>query len=359
MLNKLLSKIDGRVIDKSASMRDALKLMDKLDKKLLLVLENNNYKSILSIGDIQRAIIKNVDLCERIENILRENLRVCSTNDSSDMIKNTMLEYRTEFMPILNSDGKLEDLILWEDLFEDKIQYSSKQIDTPVVIMAGGEGRRMKPFTNIIPKPLFPIGEKPIVEVIMEKFSKIGARNFYLTVNYKFEMLQYYMQNYLVSDYSYEFIKEETPLGTAGALSLIKDKINDTFFVSNCDIIIEQDLIEVYDFHKNNSNELTIIGSIKNYDIPYGILETGNNGKLLSMTEKPEFSHMINTGVYILEPHLLKEIPSNSFFHITELIEKIIRRNGRVGVFPINSKSWIDIGEWSNYWNASKLFSHQ
>lgn len=359
MLEKVLNKINGRVIDHNSTLRDALKLMDKLDKKLLLVLENNSYKSLLSIGDIQRAIIKNVELNEKVKNILRKNLRVCTTDDSEQKVKDTMLEFRIEFMPILNMNGELHNIVFWEELFEENIQSTSDKINCPVVIMAGGEGKRMKPFTNIIPKPLFPIGEKPIIEVIMDKFNAIGTKNFYITVNYKFEMLKYYLDNNIFSNYSIEFIKEEKPLGTAGSLSLIQNKIDDTFFVSNCDIIIDQDLIEVYNYHKENKNELTIIGSLKYYDIPYGILETGENGKLLKMQEKPEFTHMINTGVYILEPHLLKEIPSDTFFHITDLINQIINRNGSVGVFPINSKSWIDIGEWNQYWNVSDIFSHQ
>ncbi|MCF6269624.1 MAG: nucleotidyltransferase family protein [Melioribacteraceae bacterium] len=356
MLEKILNKINGRVIDQDATLRDALKLMDKLDKKLLLVLENNSYKSLLSIGDIQRAIIKNVELHEKVKNILRKNLRVCSISDSEKRIKETMLEFRIEFMPILNKSGELSNIVFWEELFEEEIQKpASLKLKCPVVIMAGGEGKRMRPFTNIIPKPLFPIGEKPIIEVIMDKFNSIGSTEFYLTVNYKFKMLKYYIDNNISSNYSIKYIKEDKPLGTAGSLSLLKNKIKNTFFVSNCDIIIEQDLSEVYKYHKENKNELTIIGSLKHYDIPYGVLETGKNGKLLKLKEKPELTHMINTGVYILEPHLLNEIPLNTFFHITDLITKIINRNGKVGVFPINSKSWLDIGEWTKYWNASKM----
>jgi dTDP-glucose pyrophosphorylase len=359
MNKKIIEKLNGRVINKESSLRDALKIMDRLDKKLLLVLDNSVYSGLLTIGDIQRAIIKNIDLDEKVGEILRKNLRICSINDSDKEIKDTMLEFRIEFMPIFGDDGNLVDIILWEELFEEEIATDFIKLSCPVVIMAGGEGTRMKPFTNIIPKPLFPIGEKPIIEVIMDKFSKIGSTNFFITANYKFEMLKYYLDNHISKNYQIEYIKEDKPLGTAGSLSLIRNMINETFFVSNCDIIIDQDLVEVYKYHKANNNELTIIGSMKHYDIPYGILETGENGKLLKMKEKPEFTHMINTGVYILEAHLLDEIPKNTFFHITELITKIIARNGKVGVFPINSKSWVDIGEWSQFWsNTNKIKSN-
>jgi NDP-sugar pyrophosphorylase family protein len=138
-------------------------------------------------------------------------------------------------------------------------------------------------------------------------------------------------------------------MGTAGSLSLLKNKINKTFFVSNCDIIIEQDYSEILNYHQENKNEITVVAALKNYPIPYGIIESGEFGQLLELKEKPEITFKINSGMYILEPHLLKEIPSGSFFHITQLIEKIKRRNGKIGVFPVSEKSWIDMGELDTF----------
>ena len=130
---------------------------------------------------------------------------------------------------------------------------------------------------------------------------------------------------------------------------MLKNKINDTFFVSNCDILIEEDYGEIYKYHKDNKNELTIIAAIKHYPIPYGIINTGDNGKLESLNEKPEFTFKINSGMYILEPHLLDEIPKNKFFHITNLIENVQKRKGKVGVFPVSEGAWMDIGSWNEY----------
>ena len=127
------------------------------------------------------------------------------------------------------------------------------------------------------------------------------------------------------------------------------DKLITTFFVSNCDILIDEDYSAIHKYHEENKNELTIVASIKNYDIPYGTIESGVNGELISLKEKPQLNFMINCGMYILEPHLLKEIPKNTFFHFTDLIQKIKDRGGKVGVFPISEKSWIDIGEWRFY----------
>jgi NDP-sugar pyrophosphorylase family protein len=214
--------------------------------------------------------------------------------------------------------------------------------------MAGGKGTRMQPLTHIIPKPLIPLDDKTIVEHIIDHFKKIGCKDFYMSVNYKAKNIRDYFAE-LEKDYNISFFEEAKPLGTAGSLHLLNGKIDKPFFISNCDILIEEDYREIYKYHKEYNNELTIVGSFRHYPIPYGTLETCEEGQLLSITEKPELSFLINSGMYILEPHLISEIPQNEFFHITDLIKKIKERNGRVGVFPVSEKSWVDIGEWDKY----------
>ena len=226
-------------------------------------------------------------------------------------------------------------------------EYKEK-INLPVVIMAGGQGTRLRPLTNVIPKPLIPISEKTILEVIMDQFEGIGCKKFYISVNYKAEILEYYF-NHLEHKYDIEFFREEKPLGTIGSVSLLKNKINTPFFVSNCDNLIDQDFRDVYEYHQNNQNDITIITSVKSYQIPYGVIETGPNGLLTNLTEKPEMTYMINTGVYILQPELINEIPSNHFFHITDLIIRLREKNGKIGCFPVSEKSWTDIGDWTEY----------
>ena len=169
-------------------------------------------------------------------------------------------------------------------------------------------------------------------------------------------MIKQYFDHLKPSNYSLKYIKEDKPLGTAGSLYLLKDKIHSTFFVSNCDILIEQDFREVYRYHKQNNNELTIISALKQYSIPYGTIVTKKNGILDRMEEKPELTFQVNTGMYILEPHLLNEINKNELFHITSLIENIRKRDGKVGVFPISEKSWIDIGVWKSYQESIENF---
>lgn len=334
----------------------AIKRMDELDRKSLIVLNDDVFVSILSIGDIQRAIIQNKSMDTIISDILRPKIKVAYVNESIEVVRQRMLEFRTECMPVLNEHEELVDVLFWEDQFQPEMKSSDGLKGVPVVIMAGGFGSRLKPLTNIIPKPLVPIGEKPIIEIIVDNFHDLGVNEFYFSVNYKAEMIRYHFDHLENKEYSIDYFKEDIPLGTAGSLFLLKGKINHTFFVSNCDILILQDYEEIYRYHQDQKNEITLVGSLKHSKIPYGILETGEGGQLLSIQEKPEFTHIINSGMYILEPELLDEIPENTFFHITELIEKVVSRGGKVGVFPVSEKSWFDIGEWSEYQKTIEFF---
>lgn len=336
-------------ISKKELIIDALKLMDKLGRKLLIVIDGEKFFSLLSVGDIQRAIIGNRSLDCQIESILRNETKVGKLSDKIDYIKAIMMEHRMEFYPIIDKDSIIKSIYFWEDLFDFSLKKTSQKLNLPVIIMAGGEGRRLKPLTNIFPKPLIPFGGKTIIEKIMDNFVDAGCSSFYISVNYKAEFIRHYFNELQNPKYHIAYFQEDKPLGTAGSLSLIKDQINETFFVSNCDIIINQDYSEILNYHQKNNNELTIVSALKHYPIPYGIINTKDNGVLDNLKEKPELIFQINSGMYILESHLLKEIPKNTFFHITQLIENIQKRDGRVGVFPVSEKSWVDIGTWQEY----------
>ncbi|MCD4731537.1 MAG: nucleotidyltransferase family protein [Bacteroidales bacterium] len=354
-MNDLSIKHSALFIDENTSILNAIKHMDKTGKKLLIVTRENKFFSLVSIGDIQRAIIDNILLETPVNKILRRNIKVANKGDNIADIKNKMLEYRVEFMPVIDKNKNLVDIYLWEEIFSTDQKRKEVHINLPVVIMAGGEGTRLKPLTNVLPKPLIPIGEKTILEHILDKFVEIGSKNFFISVNYKADMIQHYFEALMNPDYQIIYFKEPKPLGTIGSLYLLKEKITQPFFVSNCDIIIEEDYGEIYNYHKENKNELTIVAALKHYPIPYGTIETGDNGILHSLTEKPELTFKINSGMYILEPHLISEIPENTFFHITDLIDKVKKRGGKVGVFPVSENSWKDIGDWDEYLSTAKI----
>ena len=347
-MKEVLAKISNRIISVEETLINAMKMMDKEGVKMLFVFENDKFLGLLTIGDIQRAIIKNIDMNATISRILDKNKIYAKTSDSVEVIKKKMYDLRAECMPLVDENGELLDVYLWKDMFDGKKEERLDKIDVPVVIMAGGLGTRLKPLTNIIPKPLIPINEKTILETIIDQFEKIGCSKYYLSVNYKSELIEYYFAN-LDKKHNITFLKEDKPLGTIGSVSLLKGKIDKPFFVSNCDIIVDQDYRDVFDYHVNNKNDITIVTAIKSFHIPYGVIETGENGLMKGISEKPDMSYMINTGVYILEPQLIDEIPENTFYHITDLIEKVMRKGGRVGCFPVSEKSWTDIGDWNEY----------
>lgn len=335
-------------IDPKAPVLKALAQMDQNDSKLLIVGTEADFFSVLSIGDIQRHLLKNQDYSTEVRAIVRKNVIVASSKMSRSEIADLMIARRIEFMPIVD-DGKITDILFWGDIIEHDKAAKPLPPEIPVVIMAGGFGTRLRPLTNVIPKPLVPIGEKPIMERIIDSFTRCGTRRFYATVNYKAEFIKFYFNNIENREYDLQYYVEDKPLGTAGSLHLLKDEIKSTFFVSNCDIQIDQEYADILEYHRMNQNDLTVVAAIKNYSIPYGTIETAENGVLKKLNEKPTLTFQVNTGVYVLEPHLLNEIPEDEFFHITHLMEKITNRNGRVGVFPISEGSWTDIGVWDEY----------
>lgn len=351
----ILSKIQSRSIQSDTSLLSALKKMDAEGVKLLFVFDVEQFLSILTIGDIQRAIIKNIEMTAPVSTILDTNKKFVSTTESKEDIRAKMLKLRTECMPVVDSDGNLVEAYFWKDLFSQSETLQRAGIDLPVVIMAGGKGTRLKPITNVIPKPLIPVGDKTILEEIMDQFEAIGCRQFYMSVNYKSDMMRFYLDQ-LDHKYQIEFFEEPKPLGTIGSVTLLKGKISTPFFVSNCDIRIDQDFRDVYEYHQNNHNDITIVTAVKSFRIPYGVIETGADGLMTGLREKPEQTYMINTGVYILNPELIDEIPEGEFFHITHLMEKVKARGGRVGCFPVSEHAWRDMGEWPEYLKMIKVF---
>lgn len=341
-------KIKDRIINPSVSLLDAMKQMDEFMFKTLFVLNKEHFEGIVTLGDIQRAIINNVALKEPVSKILDRNKIYGYKNEEEEAIKGKMRKIRAEVMPILNERGELVDVWFWDELFQKTELTQREKINLPVVIMAGGKGTRLKPITNVIPKPLVPVGDKTILEVIMDQFESIGCHKFYMSVNYKADMMKYYLSQ-LEHKYDIEFFMEDKPLGTIGSVSLLKGKITTPFFVSNCDSINEQDYRDVWDYHVSNHNDMTIVTMVKSFKIPYGVIETGEGGLMTAIKEKPEQTYQVNTGVYILNPECINEIPEGEFFHITHLMEKIKARGGRVGCFPVSEHAWKDMGEWPEY----------
>ncbi len=331
----------------------AIKRMDEVHCKLLLVMEGEFFKGLISIGDAQRAIIQNVPMATPVSEVMRTEIVVCKEGDTDAFVQSEMVRCRAIFMPVLTQERKISRVVFWDDVFQPLDKCVKKEpLNLPVVVMAGGVGSRLKPLTNILPKPLLPIGEKTILENIMDHFVAAGCNEFYLSLNYKASMIEHYFKGLNNPQYHIHYFREDKPLGTGGSLSLIRKKLETSFFVTNCDNLQSQDLGDIVSYHRGNKNEMTVVAALKSVKLAYGNLITGENELVQRVEEKPEFLFRVNTGVYLLEPQVLNEIPDNTFFQMTDLMTQIVVRGGRVGCFPITDGSWCDIGNWEDYTKA-------
>jgi len=327
------------------NIRSALKQMDEVGEKILLVVGPESVLlGTVTDGDIRRWILKELSLDENIACVMNKKPIVLKNEIySKDIAKKIMTDNLIEYLPVVDKDSHIVNVMRWTELFGNKLRRFEK-INIPVVIMAGGKGTRLSPYTKILPKCLIPIGDKTILELIIDRFAEHGCNDFYLSLNYKATMIKSYF-NDIEYSYNLSFLEEKDFLGTAGSLYMLKGLINGTFFLSNCDILVDADYAEVLDFHINQKNIITVIASVKHITIPYGICKIENGGRIEKIEEKPQYECLVNTGFYIIESDVINDFMDNSFLNMTEVIEKCISQQCRVGIYPISEKSWIDTGQ--------------
>ncbi len=334
--------IQDIIINEEISVRQAAKVLDKTAKQVLLITEDNKLKAVLTDGDIRRWILKSGDLSAPVKEIANYSPKYI-TETERYKAKRLMKEYSISSIPVVSIEGEVKSIIFWNDLDMSSVE-KKPSLDIPVVIMAGGLGTRLYPYTKILPKPLIPIGDIPIVERIINRFKGFGCNEYYLTVNYKKNMIKAYFEE-VVKNYNIYYIEEDKPLGTGGSLYFLKDKIKSTFFVSNCDILIDSDYEAMYDYHKENKNFITMVCAVKNMVIPYGVVNLNSEGNIQSMVEKPEYSFLTNTGMYIIEPEALQLIKEDTFIHLPDIAKECMDKGMKVGVYPITERAWMDMGQ--------------
>lgn len=309
---------------------------------VFIVDDNESLIGCITDGDIRRWILKSGELSAPTEQVMHKN-PVYLYEDERSRAKAVMLERTITAIPIVNDYMQVTDIVVSREIYEAKNKKSLKGV--PVVIMAGGKGTRLYPYTKILPKPLIPIGDTPIVERIIDCYVEYGIDRYFMTVNYKKGMLKSYF-NDLNPDYGVVFVEEGKPLGTGGSIKLIDDKFNRPLFVTNCDALIRADYADIYNHHIKCGNDITMVSALKNITVPYGVVNSGENGELLSMEEKPTLSYFINTGMYIINPETIDLIPDDTMFHMTHLVEKVMKQGGKVGTYPISEDSFLDMGEF-------------
>jgi len=346
---------DSLFINRHTSIKEALKKLNISAEGILLVLdEERKFIGTLTDGDIRRAILAGKELRDTIGEVFNPKPSfLYEDNFNAEEARSLFLNRRFSLIPILKKNGEVARYISWTNFFSDT-QFKRKiknVVKIPLVIMAGGKGTRMRPFTTVLPKPLIPIRDKTILEHIIDEFLQNGISQYYLTLNYRGEMIRAYFDG-IPHDYDIKYIWEKEFLGTAGSLRLFADEAPECFFVSNCDIIVKADYSDVLNFHRSSGSWLTIISALQHNIVPYGVVHFSNGGRVAKIQEKPEYSFTINTGVYILDKRCLRFIPENNVFHMTDLIKALIDDQKPVYTYPVNEKEYIDIGQWEEYRNA-------
>ncbi|MBO1224049.1 MAG: CBS domain-containing protein [Candidatus Scalindua sediminis] len=348
-----MKEIDKYKVSVHSSIRDAIKHMDEVGMGFCVCVDDEDKViGVITDGDFRRAVHNVIQLDENVGKIINKDFYYVQKNYDKEEVERIFNNTIVKQVPVIGND-KLLDIITEEEFLGIEKGKKRGILDNPVVIMAGGKGKRLDPFTRILPKPLIPLGNEPVIKIIMDEFYKFGMSNFYISLGDKEKMVKAYFHDHDLG-YQIKYVHEGKPLGTAGALKYLENTLGVPFFVSNCDIIIHADYGSIYEFHKEGPYDLTMVGSMQQYKIPYGVCEIGDGGVLKQIREKPEYDFLVNTGFYLLDPIVLQYIPDNTYFDMTDLICKIQDNSLKIGVFPVSEKSWVDVGQWRDCGNTVK-----
>jgi dTDP-glucose pyrophosphorylase len=322
------------------SVIEAMATIDKGAKRIAFVCENDVMQSTLSDGDIRRYILKNGDLNARVAEIGNKSFLYGKLSDSQNHLEQLCKKMVLSCIPILAEDGRLVDVYL-----PNEAEQKKTNLNIPVVIMAGGKGVRLHPYTKILPKPLIPIGDLTITDHIISSFIDYGCIDFTMIINHKKNMIKAYFADSDDISFNIAFMEEEKPLGTGGGLGLLRGKLCETFFMTNCDIIIFEDYAKILDRHKAAKNVITMVCATKRISVPYGAVDIDQEGQVNSIIEKPSYSILANTGFYVIEQEFLDIIPDDKPCHITDLIHSCMECGKKVGIYPVSEEQWADMGQ--------------
>ncbi len=322
------------VLDKKSDFYKAIKKLDKNGDGVLPIIDKEGYFiGLITDGDVRRAVLGNkLDL----NSVINKNPYKLEEMSSYDERISYLKKYRIRHLPIVDSDNKLIDIFTPENL-------SLRMIDNSVMIMAGGMGTRLGDLTKDVPKPMLHVGGRPILETILLSLIEYGFHKFYISVNYKKEIIMDYFENGLKWEVEIEYLIEDKKLGTAGALSLIKKKHTNPILVTNGDVITNLDYHRFLQHHKDQGSQATMCVRDYEYVIPYGVIEV-DGFKINEISEKPTKHFNINAGVYIIEPSIIANIPKDTFYNMTTLFEDVGKKNLTRSVFFLQDY-WIDVGQ--------------
>lgn len=336
------------LLNDSTTVLEAVQHLNETGSQILFIIDDSGkLVGTLTDGDIRRCVGVGKPLSTPVGDACNHSPKSVSSF-SPGRARALMERYGISRVPVVDGKGVPVDVIFLEDVLSVDIEV--EQRENKVVIMAGGRGSRLDPITRIVPKPLLPVGDKPMLELIMESFARSGFSEFLLSINYRKDFIKTYLAERSDLPFSISCIEEESFLGTAGSLALMKESLTETFFVSNCDILVDVNYVKAIEYHNKNRNAFTIIGALKKVSVPYGVIRLNEEG-FDGIEEKPEVPVIVNTGVYIIEPDCIDMIGENEKLDMPDLINRVRDSGGKIGVFPVHRK-WIDIGQWGEYKQA-------
>lgn len=334
------AQLNDFLVRDNLTVSEAMQQIDKNSNGIVFVTDKDGILiASLTDGDVRRHLLSGGSMSSKAIDVANKSPKSAFSLDEAKKIY-----HNRDFIviPIIDLNKKIVDLYTGDS---NNQQLVYEELNVPVVINAGGKGTRLYPLTKVLPKPLIPVGDFPILELIMKDYLNYGCDNFHVIVNYKKELIKAYFEE---TDYRYNIFwyNELQPLGTGGGLSLLRDKLHGTFFFANCDVLLTSNYADILKFHKENHNVVTMVCAYKNFNIPYGVVEIGKNGIIQNMKEKPLISYLTNTGIYVVEPEVLADIPDNVSIGFPDIIEIERKKGKKVAVYPVSGNEWLDMGQF-------------
>jgi len=345
-MGSIISDFQNVTISEHTSFGETIKRMDQHEKGISLIIdEKNMLLGILTEGDIRKAILKGVPLHENVKKTMNTNPFCLKPGYADGEMIRIMIDHNIYHLPIADDQKVLKGIVFNQTFVRQKV------LLCPIVIMAGGLGSRLFPLTEETPKPLLTVSGKPMIVHIVEKFRDEGAKDFFICVNYKGTMIENCLGDGSEYRVRITYIKETDKLGTSGALSLLPE-MSTPFFVTNADILASVNFNAMYQFHLDNESTLTMAIKKIQFDVPYGTVSLEHNS-IIDVSEKPSIENYVNAGIYVIDNHYMKEIPTNQRYDMTDFVSYLLSKNKKISGYLINGE-WTDMGQLRDYCSVNK-----
>lgn len=342
-----MKSLDSVLVTPNNTLREVIKVIDEAATKLALVVDNDNkLLGTLADGDIRRGLLRGLELSDTAASCMHENPATASIDDSNHVILTKMRKLGIQQIPVLDNQHRVVELKLLKDFLAAPVR------NNWVIIMAGGLGTRLKELTKDTPKPMLPIGGRPLLETIMLRFIEQGFSNFWLAVNYKSHKIEEYFGEGEKLGVNINYLRENKRLGTAGALSLLPTDIDEPILITNADLLSTVDYGEILDTHNESSAVATMAVRDYEYQIPYGVVDVSADRKILAFDEKPVHQTLVNAGIYVLSPAALQNIPQDVYVDMPEVFSSVLSAGHLTVCHPVHGY-WLDIGQHEDFNQAN------